>query len=164
MTERDPAPSRLARFITAQNQPGQGFDAALAELKAGGKQGHWIWYVFPQLAGLGSSSMSRAYGIDGAAEAVEYLNHPLLRARLLQVTETIAEGLQAGTPLATLMGSSIDARKLVSSLTLFSAIARRFAEEGSDELRELHRVAERVLAAAARQGYPRCRFTRDHLD
>ena len=164
MTERDPAQSRLARFITAQNQPGQVFDAALAELKAGGKQGHWIWYVFPQLAGLGSSSMSRAYGIDGAAEAVEYLNHPLLRARLLQVTEAIAEGLQAGTPLAILMGSSIDARKLVSSLTLFSAIAKRLAAEDGDDVRELHRAAEQVLTAAAQEGYPRCRFTQDHLE
>ena len=155
--------ARLERFITAQNQLQGGFESALAELNAGGKQGHWIWYVLPQLAGLGASSMSRVYGIDGAAEAVEYLKHPLLRARLLQVTTAVAEGMKSGIALETLMGSSIDAMKLVSSLTLFSAIGKRLSPEAS-ELREFRRVAEEVLEAAGKEGYPPCRYTLSRLE
>ena len=156
--------SRLQRFAIAQNQPASGFDAALAEIKTGRKQGHWIWYVFPQLAGLGSSSQSHTYGIDGVAEAVEYLGDPALHSRLLSVTTAVAEQARRGIPLETLMGSSIDARKLVSSLTLFGNVARRLSTEDAQDVHQsLARVADEVLAAAESEGYPRCRYTLEHL-
>jgi uncharacterized protein (DUF1810 family) len=72
---------RLQRFLTAQSDPHSGFYAALEEIRAGAKTGHWIWYVFPQLSGLGGSSMSQRYGIDSVEEAREYLRHHELCAR-----------------------------------------------------------------------------------
>ena len=92
---------------------------ALAELRAGRKQGHWIWYVFPQLAGLGHSSMTQAFGIRGREEAVAYLRDPILRAHLCEAVEVVRDQL-AGPRQARideLLGSHIDALKLVSSLT-----------------------------------------------
>jgi uncharacterized protein (DUF1810 family) len=152
--------SRLQRFLNAQNQRVSGFDAALSELQSGRKRGHWIWYVFPQLAGLGSSSQSQAYGIAGIPEAEEYLQNSELRTRLLTITTTVAERARTEVALETLMNSSIDVMKLVSSLTLFGNVAKRlYAEEGLGAYDALHRVAEEVLAVAAAEGYPPCQFT-----
>jgi uncharacterized protein (DUF1810 family) len=158
--------SNLDRFKEAQDQPGAGFDSALAEIRAGRKRGHWIWYVFPQLSGLGSSPMSGVYGIDGEREAVEYLSDPELRSRLVTITEAVAERLREGKslPLDTLMGSHIDALKLVSSLTLFGHLARTLhGSGGGEELERLARLADEVLAAAGRMGYPRCSYTLSRL-
>ena len=87
MSERD-----LARFVDAQS--GGEYEAALAEMKAGRKQSHWIWYVFPQIAGLGMSHMSQLYAIRDRDEAVAYLRHPVLSARLLEITTAVAEHVQ----------------------------------------------------------------------
>jgi hypothetical protein len=104
--------------------------------------------------------MSRTYAIADEAEAEAYLRDPVLGARLLTAEATVAEHLRAGVPLATLMGSRIDALKLVSSLTLFGFVARRLhATEPDDECRQLADVSAEVLAAAEREGYPPCRFT-----
>src|SRR4249920_681537 len=103
----------LARFRTAQDQPGAGFESALREMQAGSKRGHWIWYVFPQLSGLGRSSVSRTYGINGLPEAEAYLRNPVLRSRLIAVTAAVADHLSRGASIETLMGSSTDALKLV---------------------------------------------------
>jgi uncharacterized protein (DUF1810 family) len=65
--------SRLTRFMSAQNAAEAGFASALDEIRSGRKQGHWIWYVFPQLSGLGTSALSRTFGIDGEEEAIEFL-------------------------------------------------------------------------------------------
>ena len=65
--------SRLARFKDAQAQHVSGFESALSEIHSGGKRSHWIWYVFPQLSGMGYSAPSRTYGLDGVREAEEYL-------------------------------------------------------------------------------------------
>ena len=154
----------LERFTTAQSESGSGFDAAMAELRAGRKRGHWIWYVFPQLAGLGVSSASQTYAISDRAEAVAYLLDPTLGSRLLLSTTVVAEQLRRGVPLDTLMASSIDARKLVSSLTLFGAVARDLMSEPGGELpASLVHVADEVLDRAAAQGYPACEFTRTQL-
>jgi uncharacterized protein (DUF1810 family) len=154
----------LERFRIAQDRPGSGFDSALVELQSGGKQGHWIWYVFPQLAGLGTSSFSREYGIDGYAEAAQYLRDPVLRSRLLAVTLAVAGCLEKRASVDDLMGSRIDALKLVSSLTLFERVARTLeAAKGVDEYKALADAAGQVLAAAASQGYARCRYTLDCL-
>jgi len=151
---------RLERFTDAQDRPHSGFAAALAELRAGRKRGHWIWYVFPQLSGLGSSATSQIYAIADVAEAEEYLRDPLLRARLLAAATTVAERQQAGVRLPTLMGAPVDVLKLVSSLTLFGSVARRLhAAEANDECRRLAEVAAEVLAAAEHEGYLPCRYT-----
>jgi uncharacterized protein (DUF1810 family) len=156
----------LSRFKKAQKQGPEGFETALAEIRAGHKRSHWIWYIFPQLAGLGSSGPAQVYGINGLGEATAYLRDPELRARLLLIATAVAEHLrkEPPLPLTTLMGSTIDVLKLVSSLTLFEDAARRLhASEGLPEVEALERVAKEILAAAATQGYPACRYTRAQL-
>jgi uncharacterized protein (DUF1810 family) len=157
---------RLQRFKDAQDQPTAGFESALAEIRAGGKRSHWIWYVFPQLAGMGHSAMSQTYGLDGIDEAEDYLRDPLLRSRLLTIGTAIAEQVdrQPRPTLGRLMGASIDVAKLVSSMTLFGAVAKRLhAAEGLDEFASISHVADRILVAAAAEGYPSCQFTRTRL-
>jgi uncharacterized protein (DUF1810 family) len=157
---------RLQRFKDAQDQPMAGFESALAEIRAGGKRSHWIWYVFPQLAGMGHSAMSHTYGLDGIDEAEAYLRDPLLRSRLLTIISAIAEQIdrQPRPILGRVMGASIDVAKLVSSMTLFGAIAKRLhAAEGLDECASMAHVAERILVAAAAEGYPPCQFTLSRL-
>jgi uncharacterized protein (DUF1810 family) len=157
--------SALARFTEAQELPASGFDAALREIQSGAKTGHWIWYVFPQLTGLGSSSVSRTYGIHGVEEARAYLRNPTLRSRLLAITTEVADHLSRGASIDTLMGSSTDALKLVSSLTLFGHAARELhAADGLPAYSALARVAASVLKAAESQGYGPCRYTLSHLD
>lgn len=156
----------LDRFKKAQDQRHAGFESALEEIRAGRKRGHWIWYVFPQLSGLGLSSMSQTYAISDAAEAVEYLHDSTLRARLLTITTAVAEQLRTHehVRLEQLMGSAIDARKLVSSLTLFSSVARQLsAHEGLEAYETLARLSEELLTIAASQGYPPCEHTLTRL-
>src|SRR5262245_851847 len=156
------ASSRLQRFRDAQDQHVSGFDAALSEIRGGGKRSHWIWYVFPQLAGMGYSGMSQRYGIDGVDEAEDYITDPVLRSRLLSIAAAVVEQLDRLPPptLGQLMGSSIDVAKLVSSMTLFGAVAARLhAAEGLDEYASIARAASRILAAANAEGYPPCQFT-----
>ena len=150
----------IDRFKQAQESPGSGFDAALAELKAGRKRGHWIWYIFPQLAGLGLSAMSQRYALAGKAEATEYLRDELLRDRYLAITSVVAEQAMKGMPLGRLMASQIDVQKLVSSLTLFETVARElYAATGDETYQSLAYAAEDVLNAASAEGFPRCAFT-----
>ena len=153
--------SSLDRFKNAQDQRFAGFESALAELRGGRKTGHWIWYVFPQLAGLGMSEMSRAYGINGAAEATAYLRDPMLRQRLILATDAALEHLRHGVPITRLMGSSIDATKLVSSMTLFGAVAKQIPTE--PQCAQLAAIADDVLAIANEAGYPACEFTRSRI-
>jgi uncharacterized protein (DUF1810 family) len=109
----------LERFVRAQDQGGT-YGAALAELRRGRKVGHWMWFVFPQLAGLGRSSTARHYAIASLAEAQAYLAHPVLGARLLEVSRVVAD--LAGVSAEDVFGS-IDAVKLRSSMTLFARAA-----------------------------------------
>jgi uncharacterized protein (DUF1810 family) len=159
----------IDRFKAAQNAAdawsgsASAFDAALAEIKSGGKRGHWIWYVFPQIAGLGSSSASRFFAIEDEEEAAAYLRDAELRSRLLTITTAVADQLKAGgKEVRALMGSDTDARKLVSSLTLFEHVAKRLSaseSEGSEAYTSIADATEDVLTIAASQGYPRCDFT-----
>jgi uncharacterized protein (DUF1810 family) len=151
----------LTRFVDAQSS-GE-YESALAEMKAGRKQSHWIWYVFPQISGLGMSHMSQLYAVRDRGEAVAYLHHPLLFARLVEITTAVAEHVRNGAALERLMGSAIDATKLVSSLTLFSEVARSLSIAPTDANAVLADLAEEVLIAAAAQGYPRCHHTLDRL-
>jgi uncharacterized protein (DUF1810 family) len=156
--------ARLQQFKDAQDQRGSGFESALSEMQSGRKRGHWIWYVFPQLAGLGQSAMSQTYGIDGVAEAEGYLRDPILRVRLLTIALAVAEQLRRGVSLESLMNSSIDATKLVSSMTLFEHVATRLQATGEvDEFASLARIAGEILAKADAEGYSPCAFTLSRL-
>lgn len=158
--------SQLNRFLQAQEAASSGFATAVAELQAGRKQSHWIWYIFPQLAGLGQSATARQYGIRDVAEATEYLRHPVLRERLIAVTLAVAQHVDRDEPadLATLMGSAIDARKLVSSMTLFREVAHPLAADGSEpDCALLASLADSILDRAADQGLAECSFTLERL-
>jgi uncharacterized protein (DUF1810 family) len=156
--------AHLQRFKDAQAQRGSGFESALSEIQSGRKRGHWVWYVFPQLAGLGQSAMSQRYGIDGIAEAEAYLRDPLLRGRLLTIALAVAEQLRRGVSIESLMNSPIDAAKLVSSMTLLGIVAKRLhATEKENDYAALARIADEVLAKADAEGYPPCSFTLNQL-
>jgi uncharacterized protein (DUF1810 family) len=100
----EPFPVSLERFHDAQADAHSGDQAALAEMRSGRKRKHWIWYVFPQLAGLGRSGAAQYYAIQDLAEACEYLRDSLLRARYEEITAAVAEKLEAGVPVERLMG------------------------------------------------------------
>ena len=108
----------LRRFVDAQRST---FDAALAELRAGRKRGHWMWFVFPQLRGLGRSETSRHYGLAGLDEARAYAAHPILGPRLRAAADALL-GLPAELEAVAVLGP-IDAVKLRSSATLFRRAA-----------------------------------------
>jgi uncharacterized protein (DUF1810 family) len=108
---------RLQRFVEAQAPV---YDQALAELRAGEKQSHWMWFVFPQIAGLGTSPMARTYAIQNMAEAHGYLAHPLLGARFRECCQAM-QNIRGKSALDVL--GSPDDMKLRSSLTLFSEAA-----------------------------------------
>ena len=108
-------PSNLERFVTAQNAGGT-YDRAVAELRRGHKTSHWMWFVFPQIAGLGQSQMSRTFAISSLEEAKAYLRHPVLGPRLLECAGIVATA-RAGS--AEQIFGGIDAQKLRSCMTLF---------------------------------------------
>ena len=109
------APYDLQRFVAAQDA-GRTYDQATAELRRGRKTSHWMWFVFPQITGLGQSPVSRMYAISGLAEAKAYLAHPVLGPRLVECA-AILGGLSGRT--AEQIFGGIDALKLRSSMTLF---------------------------------------------
>lgn len=111
------------------------YPQALAEIRAGKKQTHWIWYIFPQLRGLGESRRSHDFGIEDAEEARMYLSHPILGADLVEITEALL-GLKSSDPVK-VMGWKVDAVKLKSCMTLFASIS----EEGS----VFHRVLDKFF-------------------
>ena len=106
----------LEHFVLAQ---GHSYEQAFQEISAGRKSSHWMWYIFPQIAGLGQSEMSRKYSIQDMQEAQDYINHPILGSRLIRISEELLalHGRSAyaifGTP---------DDMKLKSSMTLFSLV------------------------------------------
>ncbi len=110
-------PHNLARFVAAQ----QGvYDRALAEIKSGRKSSHWMWFIFPQIAGLGYSTISRQYAIESLSEAWAFLKHPLLGPRLVEITEAVL-ALQGQT--AHQIFGSPDDLKLRSCATLFAEVS-----------------------------------------
>ena len=108
----------LERFVEAQRST---YDRALDELRSGAKHSHWMWFVFPQIAGLGRSAMARRYAIGDEVEARSYLAHPVLGARLRESTEAMLGW--AGRKSATAILGPVDAMKFASSMTLFDAVA-----------------------------------------
>ncbi|GGL30769.1 DUF1810 domain-containing protein [Phycicoccus endophyticus] len=116
----------VSRFVAAQDAGGT-YAQALSELRAGHKRSHWMWFVLPQLAGLGRSPTARYYGVGGLVEARAYLAHPVLGPRLVECCEALL-ALDGDDPVAVLGG--IDAVKLRSSMTLFARAAE--GVEGGD--------------------------------
>ncbi len=106
----------LKRFLDAQERD---YAIALSEIRSGRKRSHWMWYIFPQIAGLGSSQTSRFYAVKTKAEAELYLAHPVLGARLVRISEALLE-IEGKT--ANQIFSSPDDMKLKSSMTLFGAL------------------------------------------
>jgi uncharacterized protein (DUF1810 family) len=109
----------LQRFKTAQDNHGT-YAAAIAELRAGRKTSHWMWFIFPQIAGLGQSPISRTYAISSLPEAQAYLADPVLGPRLIECTRTLTE--RSGRSAQDIFGTT-DAMKLRSSMTLFARAA-----------------------------------------
>ena len=107
----------LERFVDAQERM---YDIALAEVKSGKKLSHWIWYIFPQLKGLGESNNSRYYGIDDIDEAKAYLNHPILGTRLREITSVFLDSV--GKNVQDVFGY-LDAMKVRSCMTLFNEVS-----------------------------------------
>jgi len=109
----------LERFVRAQDDGGT-YRTAVAELRAGRKRSHWMWFVFPQIAGLGSSPVAQHFALSGLDEARAYLAHPVLGPRLVEAARALT-GLPGSDPIAVL--GPVDALKLRSSMTLFAHAA-----------------------------------------
>ena len=144
----------LTRFLDAHDD----FDRALAEISTGRKRTHWMWYVFPQIAGLGRSPTAQHYAIDSLDEAVAFLTHPVLGTDYIRMVDEVwHQVVQQGVTVRGLFGSPDDA-KLVSSLTLFAGIARRLDDHESTLATFESRVAD-ILDAAAAEGLDPCAAT-----
>ena len=109
-------PFNLQRFVDAQS--GGVYAQALAELQAGEKSGHWMWFIFPQHRDLGRSATAKFYGLSGPAEAAAYAAHPILGPRLDACIAAVEEQLAAGKRLEAILGP-LDARKYRSSMEIF---------------------------------------------
>jgi uncharacterized protein (DUF1810 family) len=140
----------LSRFRDAQDAD-DSFATALAELRAGQKRTHWVWWIFPNLRSLGTSQRAIYYGIDDEAEARAYLADPILRCRLLSALSAVCGHVRSGETVERVMGSEVDAVKLRSCLSLFAPLAASLAEDdaaciaectrailGSDPLASVH--------------------------
>jgi uncharacterized protein (DUF1810 family) len=112
-------PYDLERFVTAQDARGT-YDLAVGELRAGRKTTHWMWFAFPQIAGLGQSPTSRRFAISSLDEARAYLGHPVLGPRLLECCDIVA---RVNRQSAEQIFGTVDAQKLRSSMTLFMRAA-----------------------------------------
>src|SRR5579862_5490680 len=135
----------LDRFHQAQSGRWAGYATALDEMRAGRKSSHWIWYIFPQLDGLGRSSTAREYALRDLDEACAYLRDPVLRQRYEEITGAVAEHVSRGAPIEHLMGGATDACKLVSSLTLFRAAADQLAQgDAASDFTQLAKTCDAI--------------------
>jgi uncharacterized protein (DUF1810 family) len=126
----------VSRFLEMQNRAVRktNFEIALGELEHGEKRSHWIWYIFPQVSGLGGSGMSRRYAIQSLDEAVAYVKEPVLRERLLTCTKLVEKHTGQGRTLLEIFSSQVDVLKFISSVTLFRGVAAH--KELDPELRD----------------------------
>lgn len=109
----------IQRFVKAQEQPCFGYQQALSEIQRGQKRGHWIWYIFPQMKGLGYSQMSEYYGITGLKEAQDYVANEILSHRLREITYALMS--HRDKTLEEILGY-VDDLKVRSCMTLFDAV------------------------------------------
>ena len=108
----------MQRFLDAQKNQ---YYIALREMREGSKRSHWIWFIFPQIQGLGQSPESMRYGISDLDEAKAYLSHPVLGVRLREITAEVLK--HTDSSIRTIMGGGIDVKKFKSSMTLFDAVS-----------------------------------------
>jgi uncharacterized protein (DUF1810 family) len=148
----------LDRFLDAQagigNTP---YSVALEEIRQGGKQSHWIWYVFPQIQ-LGTSARSEHFAIKSHEEAKAYLENETLRSRYLEISTEVLHRLGEGVNPTFLMGGSTDRGKLISSATLFE----HFAMQRDDQV--LHSTLAQILTLIESHGFTRCALTQKWID
>ena len=144
----------LQRFIDAQDREGT-YANALAEIRAGHKQSHWIWYILPNLRGLGYSETARFYAIDGQIEAAAYYRHPLLGERLTVVAEAVVTAVTAGHTLEGIFGD-VDAKKTISCMTLFQIVGTNTTVQDCAHHQRFQAAAQTILATGESQGLPRC--------
>ena len=148
----------LSRFEAHRND----FDRALSEIESGRKRSHWMWFVFPQVSGLGNSEMSRVYAIGSIDEAEAFLLHPVLGSSYRKIVDAVWEQVvNRGVTIRALFGSP-DNAKLVSSLTLFAAVATRVPS--SPDIAAFVAHAEEILDAAYAQGLASCVATERFLE
>lgn len=145
----------LDRFATAHADADSGYQAALAEIRSGRKVSHWIWYIFPQVRGLGHSYNANFFGIASGSEARHYFSDPVLGERLAEITHALAAH---ELPLGRVLGL-VDAQKVVSSLTLFIEIAAEYTDVELPWCSRFERAAEVILRRAALMGAGRCQQT-----
>ena len=153
-------PYDLARFVEAQEHD---YPQALSEIRHGQKRSHWMWYVFPQVSGLGLSPTAKRYAIESVEVARAYLEDPVLGPRYRRLVDAVwHQVVESGVTIRDLFGSPDDA-KLVSSLTLFAGVARQQHSPGSD-LGEFVEKAEEILEAAYAQRLDPCTHTEQFLE
>lgn len=150
-------PDSLQRFHQRANQGWH--QIALRELRNGRKTSHWMWWVFPQLNGLGTSRLATEYALEDDDEALSFLADPTLLANLVEVTEAVVLALGHGHSPETLMGGQTDVRKLVSSLTLFALVC----DPEQPPQQHLRTLCQQALTALDAHGFPQCSYTRDAL-
>jgi uncharacterized protein (DUF1810 family) len=149
----------LTRFLNAQDRGDPAsLETALSELRLGTKQEHWIWYVFPQLRGLGHSPHAHYYGIQGLSEAADYLRNPLLRERYQLCLSEILTHLRSGTKLRTILGST-DSLKAISSITLFQVMLKRSGTQDQRLASELLLMMEEFFVLISHDGDRPCQAT-----
>ena len=135
------------------------FDQALSEINGGRKRSHWMWFIFPQIAGLGSSPTAAAYAIRSRAEADAFLHDPTLGPAYRQLVDAVGhQVVDRGVTVRQLFGQPDD-QKLVSSLTLFAGVAADLGDDWAPTVAQ----ANEILDRAAEQGLPRCAATQRFL-
>jgi len=134
---------------------GSSFAVALGEIQRGAKTSHWVWYVFPQIPGLGSSSLNRRFAVPSPAAAEAFLRDPTTGPNFQRIVASAVDHLEAGITLRALLGD--DVRKFVSSTTLFEAVSRHAS------LEQVANLTEAALSAARREGFSSCEVTKSWL-
>ena len=162
----------VGRFVAAQREDDT-IATALRELRAGRKRSHWVWFVLPNVAGLGSSGTAKEFAIASREEAEAFVANAELRSNLVAAVEAVGKWARKGKPkLDVVMGSAVDTRKLVSCCVLFETVARQRQQQqqrrrvgGGADVEEqqyaaLVEACRVVLDAAEEQGWGTCTFTR----
>ena len=149
------------QFDTFHTSNLQSYPTALREIKEGEKTSHWIWYILPQLASLGSSHHAIWYGIKSFPEAQQYLKDDILGPRLIEISEEILHQLKKGIRVSTLMGSGIDASKLLSCVTLFYFVSYQTQYEGL--FNTLRQLCEKKLKRQDRKTIQFCEVSMEKL-